>query len=117
MRLFVLVLNDIDKLDDLMKRFQEEKISGATIVNSSGMVHALAEIGDESLFGSLRHLLDMDRQENKMILMVLNESKVKFTLEIIEDVIGNLDKAHTGIAFTLPLDFVKGAYGLETKAK
>ena len=29
MRLFVLVLNDIDTLDDSMKRFQEEKISGA----------------------------------------------------------------------------------------
>ena len=116
MRLFVLVLNDVEKLDDLMRRFQEEKISGATIVNSSGMLHALAEIGDESLIGSLRHLLDMDRQENKMIFMVLNETKVKSTIAIIESVIGDLEKEHTGICFTIPVDFVKGAFSLETKA-
>lgn len=113
MKLLVLILNDLDKLEQLLQKFNDEKISGATIINSTGMARTLAEIGDEALFGSLRHLLNMDRNENRTILMVLNENKVVNTVSLIESVVGDLNNPDTGIVFTLPLDFVKGAFGLE----
>lgn len=113
MKLLVLILNDLDKLELLLKRFSDENISGATIINSTGMARTLAEIGDEALFGSLRKLLNMDRNENRTILMVLNESKVLTTVSLIESVVGDLNSPDTGIVFSLPLDFVKGGFGLD----
>ena len=115
MKLMILILNDIEKLERLLKRFHDEEISGATVINSTGMARALAEIGDESLLGSLRHLLDMDRQENCTVLMALNESKVATTVALIESVVGDLSQPNTGLVMTLPIDFAKGAYGLEAK--
>ncbi len=113
MELLVLVLNDVEKLEDLMIRFQEEEISGATIINSTGMIHALSEVAGEYFLGTLRHLLERDREENKTIFMAINKEKVPFTIEVIESVIGDLSTPGTGVAFTIPLSFVKGAYGMK----
>lgn len=115
MRLIVLVLNDVDKLETLMRRFKESGIGGATIIQSTGMIQALASLGDESLIGSLRHILDMDRQENRTLFMVTNEDKVQKVIEVIESVTGDLNTHNTGVVFTLPIDFAKGIFGLETK--
>lgn len=115
MKLLILIMNDVDKLEKLIKQLNEAQITGATIINSTGMARALAEIGDEALLGSLRHILDMDRQENRTILMALNESKVASTVALIESVIGDLSKPNTGLVLTLPIDFAKGAYGLDVK--
>lgn len=115
MKLLVLILNEFGKLDELLLKLNDARISGATILNSSGMARTLVEIGDENLFGSLRHLLDLDRNENRTILMVLDEEKVATTIALIESVVGNLDLPGTGILFTVPIDFVKGAYGMDRK--
>jgi hypothetical protein len=40
--------------------------------------------------------------------MVLEDEKIIKVLEIIEFVIGSLNKPDTGIVFTVPVDFVKG---------
>ena len=37
MKLFVLILNRTEKLDDLMVTYAKEKICGATIIESTGM--------------------------------------------------------------------------------
>lgn len=115
MKLLVLVLNDVDKIELLIRTFQNEGITGATIIQSTGMIQALASMGDESLIGSLRHILDLGRQENRTIFMATNEDKVQSIITVIESVIGDLNKQDTGVVFTIPIDFAKGAFGLVTK--
>ncbi|MDD2259123.1 MAG: hypothetical protein WC278_01605 [Bacilli bacterium] len=107
MKLLVLVLNQPDKLNKLLHEFNDHEIRGATILESTGMAHTLMS-DDDHLFGSWRRFLDPNRKESKTIYMVLEDEKIIKVLEIIEFVIGSLNKPDTGIVFTVPVDFVKG---------
>ena len=113
MKLFVLVLNRTEKLDDLMSAYAHEKICGATIIDSTGMArelygshHAEEEI---SFFGSIRkYLSDDSRKTSKPILTVLREDQIDTIIRITEDVVGDFSAPDTGIMFCLPLDFARG---------
>lgn len=108
MKLLLFVLNDIDELDGLLVDFKEHDIRGATIIDSTGMVHLLCAGHEEYAFGSLRALLDLSRPQNKTIFMVCEDDKVKEIQNVIENRVGDLDNANTGILFTIPVDYVKG---------
>ena len=59
MKLFVLILNRTEKLDDLMAAYAHAAICGATIIDSTGMARELygAKHDEEeiSFFGSIPH--------------------------------------------------------------
>jgi len=110
MKLMVFVMNRVEHLDSFIVRLKESGIKGATILNSTGMGRMLAENDDlgYDLFGSLRALLDNPRAESRVILMALEDAQVAVVNNIIDEVIGDLSKPNSGIAFTLPIEFVKG---------
>ncbi len=110
MKLLVFILNDIEKLEALLCALSEAKISGATIVESTGMARALYHMEDGAFLGSLRLFLNPDRDENRMIFMVLNEEQIQTVKEVIGKVIGDLSAPDTGILFTLPIDSVDGLH-------
>ena len=117
MKLFVLILNRTEKLDDLMAAYAHGKICGATIIDSTGMArelygahHAEEEI---SFFGSIRkYLTDDARKTSKTILTVIREDQLDTIIKITEEVVGDFSKPDVGIMFSLPLDFARGK-GLE----
>ncbi|MFV0255453.1 MAG: hypothetical protein ACK5G7_04935 [Erysipelotrichaceae bacterium] len=106
MELLFFVLNKLDCLDDLLKGFSDNKISGATVIDSTGLAHLLAE--NDYGFGMLRTLLDLSRSQNKTIFMVCEKSEVKNIEKIIEESVGNLNEPNTGVLFTVPVSYVKG---------
>lgn len=61
-----------------------------------------------SFLGSLRAMLDPDREENKTILMVLQEEQVEKVRAVSQSVLGDLSKPDTAIFFTVPVDFAEG---------
>lgn len=111
MKLLVLVLNKVELLDELLEGFAKERISGATILNSLGMAHKLYQSGyeDDSFLGSLRALLEPEHEESRTVFAVLKEEEVDKAIRVIEGVVGDLSQPDTGIVFTLPVDFIKGA--------
>ncbi len=106
MELLFFVLNKLDCLDDLLRGFSENQISGATVIDSTGLAHLLAE--NDYGFGMLRSLLDLSRSQNKTIFMVCASSEVKKIEKVIEDSVGSLDQPNTGVLFTIPVNYVKG---------
>ncbi len=111
MRLLVLILNKVELLDELLTAFTDCGIQGATILTSTGMARELARAdgnNDVPFLGSLRALLDPEREENKTIFTVLREEQVGAAVETIEAVVGDLSDPDTGILFTLPVDYMKG---------
>ncbi|MBC8569697.1 hypothetical protein [Zongyangia hominis] len=110
MKLLVLILNKVEMLEPLLARFTDLQINGATILNSTGMARALSDYMDDSFLGSLRAILDPDRDENKTILTVLKDEQVESAIGAIEEVVGDLSEPDTGIVFTLPVDFIKGVH-------
>jgi nitrogen regulatory protein P-II 1 len=106
MRLFVAVVHDPEKLDEILSGFLEIGITGATVVNSEGMGSLLSQ--DIPIFAGLQTLVSGSRPQNRLILSVISEDKVQPVVDILKDVTGDLDKPATGIAFTVPVDEVFG---------
>ena len=106
MRLLVAVINDPEKLDEILSGFLELGITGATIVNSEGMGSLLSH--DIPIFAGLQTLISGSRPQNRMLLSVVPAEIVEPALALLQDVVGNLSAPATGIAFTLPVDRVVG---------
>ena len=108
MKLLIFVLNDVEKLEPILTKLEHKGVRGATILQSKGMAMALENYFDGSFLGSLRAVLEPDREENRTVFMVIQEEKIPMVVETIEEVAGNFDKPNSGIIFSLPLDFIKG---------
>ncbi len=113
MKLFVLILNRVEKLDALMLAFANEKLCGATIFDSMGMARELYESNHQeeeiTFFGSIRNYLnDSGQTKSKTILTVIRDDQQDTIIRTTEEVIGDFSEPDTGIMFTVPLDFARG---------
>ncbi len=113
MKLFVLILNRTEKLDALMLAYANEKLCGATILDSMGMARELYSSNHQeeeiTFFGSIRNYLnDNERTKNKTILTVIRDDQQDAIIRVTEEIIGDFSEPDTGIMFTVPLDFVLG---------
>jgi nitrogen regulatory protein P-II 1 len=105
-RLLVAVINDPDKLDEILAGFVELGVTGATVLNSEGMGRLLSH--DIPIFAGLQTLITRSRPENRMIFSVLPVGRVDDAVALLQDVCGSLDAPATGIAFVLPVERVVG---------
>lgn len=108
MELLVFILNDSNQLEKIMVEFANLDIKGSTIIDSVGMANVLSGCEELSIFSSLNMLTNKGRTSNVTVLTVLKKEKINQALAVINDVTGGLDKAGTGIAFTIPLGQVIG---------
>ena len=72
MKLLIIVLNKTECLEELLEEFGKNEISGATIIDSKGMIQELSDREEFEcrFFGALRKLLNPAHKENKTIFMV-----------------------------------------------
>lgn len=110
MKMMIIVLNNEDYLDDLLKAFQDFDVGGATILSSQGMNSVLYDLHPEqsSIFASIKVWTENLRSENKTIFLVVEDEKVESLFDAVERIIGSLDKPGSGIVFTIPVDQVRG---------
>lgn len=104
MKLLVCVLNETQRLNDLLKAMAELGLSGATVLESQGMAKFLAK--EAPVIAGLRHLVTQGRTFNYTILSVVEDDAVADrTMKAIEDHLlpGTRPGTH-GVAFTLPVD-------------
>jgi len=106
MQLLVAVVNDPDKLDEILSGFLELGITGATIIGSEGMGRLLTH--DIPIFAGLQSLMAGARPQNRTIFSVVSDDKVDPAMALLQDVCGNLAAPATGIAFALPVSRVVG---------
>ena len=110
MELLIAVINQEEKLDEILSGFLELGITGATVVHSEGMGRVLSH--DIPIFAGLQTLLSRSRPQNVTLFSVIREEdKVEAALLLLQEICGNLDDPATGIAFTLPLTRVVGLAG------
>jgi nitrogen regulatory protein PII len=105
-RLLVAVINDPEKIEEIMSGFLELGITGATILNSEGMGNVLSY--DIPIFAGLQTLISGSRPQNRMIFSVVREALVSPAIALLREIAGDLDQPATGIVFTLPIDRVEG---------
>lgn len=103
----VFVLNREELLGEILSGFLEIGITGATIIDSTGMGRILAF--DIPIFAGLRGALAGGRAHNKTVLSVLKDrATYEKAVTLIEDVCGSLDDPGNGILFALPVADVRG---------
>jgi len=108
MQLVICVLNRTELLDTLLKRLVEEGIRGATILDSTGLLRALADPDDLPVFGVLRRIIDPEREHSRTILIAAEKKQVAVIRNVVNEVTGGLNQPDTGILIGLPIDFIEG---------
>ena len=108
MKLLIFVLNRVEKLEPALNKLERAGLRGATVISSRGMAMTLEKYSGGSFLGSLRAMMEPDREENCTVFMVLPEEEVARAVACVEEVTGSFDEPNSGIVFTLPVDFVKG---------
>lgn len=113
MYLILLVLNDPDRLEDLLIAWEEAGVPSATVLFSTGMGRIRNLEGwrdDMPLIPSLRDFYEAPENMNRTIFATAdNEAQVDAVVAATYKVVGDLDKSRTGLLLVLP---VTRAYGV-----
>lgn len=106
MKVFFLILNKEEFLEEILEVFLELNIPGATVIDSVGMGAILAK--DIPIFAGFRNVFQGSRSGNKTIVTLLSEDMVEPLVTAIEQVIGPLSAPGNGLAFTVTADSTFG---------
>lgn len=106
MKLLVLILNKVEKLEEVLEGYLEIGITGATVIDSVGMGHILSE--EVPIFAGLRFMFSGAKPSNKIVLSAIKDEKEKTAIRLLKKILKNIDEPGTGIVFTLPIDSVEG---------
>jgi hypothetical protein len=119
MKLILFVLQDAEKLLDLLSGWKDAGVSGATVLFSTGMgrLHLTAPLLDDlPLMPSLNDFYVHDETLSRTVFTIVHDEMVDKIITVTEQIVGDLSKPGTGILVVLPTDSVHGLieYGKQT---
>lgn len=107
MQLLVAVINEEEKLEEILSGLLELGVTGATVLDSAGMAHVVAD--RVPIFAGLELLARRSRPRNQTLFTVIeDDTKVDAVIAMISEACGSLEGPGTGIVFTLPVNRVVG---------
>ncbi len=106
MQLLVAIINDPERLDEVLSGLLDLGVRGATVFASEGMGSRLAK--DIPLFARLQTPVSRSRPQNRTIFTIVDDEGVDAVLALLQRVCGDLSDPDTGIAFTVPVGRVVG---------
>jgi nitrogen regulatory protein P-II 1 len=106
MKLLIVILNKVEKLEEVLEGFIEIGITGATVIDSIGMGHILSE--EVPIFAGLRFMFTGNKPHNKTIFSAIRDEKEKPAIELLRNILGDINQPGTGIVFTIPIERVEG---------
>lgn len=106
MNMLVLILNDDDKVDEVLLTMAKLGIRGATLIDSAGMGAILR--AKFPFMPDMKNLMQNKKLDNKTILTVINDKELlRHTVSSLRTQL-NLDKPGTGIMFVVPVTEIYG---------
>ncbi len=111
MNALFIVLNKPDCLEDLLDKFIEIGVKGATILDSQGMGFAVTHggHGKEPFLGKIRSIIDNSRPYNKTVFTVIeDEETLQKAVSAAKEVFGDVYEPGIGMMFTMPVGNVYG---------
>lgn len=107
MQLLIAVVNQEEKLDEILSALVELGVTGATIIGSEGMGRVLSH--DIPIFAGLETLARRSRPQNQTIFSVIrDDATVDRVIAVLQEICGNFEAPATGIVFTIPVSRVVG---------
>ncbi len=109
MHLLVTVVEEPEKIEPILDMLYENDITGATVIDSRGMGHMIADhYSIFSRFSNLTGSHEGETHNNVLFTVIRTEETLERAIEIIKEVIGDLNQPNTGLLFTMRLDRVEG---------
>ncbi len=109
MKLLVLILNETDKLEPILRSLQTVGASGATVFSSQGIGRKHAqEAHDMPVMGSIEAYLSAEREHSKTIFCALEERQLSAAIFNIEKILGDLTAPDKGLLMILPIEEMRG---------
>lgn len=108
MRLLAIVLNEREKLEEVLSALLELDITGATIIDTEGMAHVLA--AEVPIFAGLRQLLTEARASSKTIFALSRDDDIVSRVHKLLKQTGiDFSEPGTGVMFSVTVDEVIGS--------
>lgn len=108
---FVLfVLDDPDRLDDVLDAWDAIGVSGATIIESTGINRRKrAALVGTGVMAGINRLMSSDIENHYTLFVIVPDIEMASAcLQAAESVVGNLDQPNSGVLAAWPLTLVKG---------
>ncbi len=107
MWLMVYILHEDKYLTEVLEELLEIGISGASILDSVGMLHFMSQ--EIPIFAGFRSLLKGTQPYNKVILSVIKDkATLEQALGTVDRTVGGISKGKRGVLFSLKLEHFLG---------
>ena len=115
----LLVLDKLEQCPSVLDAWDALGVPGITILDSTGLGRVKSGIRDDlPLMPSITSLLKGREERHRTIFTVVEgEAQVDRIIEATQAITGDLDEAHTGVLFVLPVARVVGLHGAQRRAQ
>ncbi len=115
MNVLFIVLNDLTYLDEILEKFVDLKVRGATIIESQGMASAILQ--NEGMNMMMRGLFatrtsDEQKYSKTIFTVIPDQEQLDNTVSAVRKIIERSKKKTVGFMFAVP---VSGIYPLTAK--
>jgi hypothetical protein len=109
-KLLILITSHIEKALEVAEAWQRTGAPGVTLIDSHGLRRLQEKSQDLELplFVSMASVLRQLEVTSQIILSVAQDHELDGLIKATEDVLGDLDKPDTGLAFVLDVERVVG---------
>jgi hypothetical protein len=112
MYMVMLVLDDPNRLDELLEAWRSAGVSGVTIMESIGAYRReTRRVTGRYLFGLPGLTESAERSQYTLIAVVPDERTAELCLEASERIVGDLNEPNTGVFAAWELSSAKGVPG------
>lgn len=117
--MILLVLDNLEHCPSVLDAWEALGVPGITILESTGLARMKLGIRDDlPLMPSITSLLKGREEHHRTLFTVVEgEAQVDRVIEATQTITGNLDDAHNGVLFVLPVARVVGLHGAQKRAQ
>jgi nitrogen regulatory protein P-II 1 len=110
MFMVMFVLDDPERLDEVLEAWEAAGISGATIIESTGINRRrVARLVGTTIMAGINRMMSSDEESHYTLFAIVpDEAVVGKCLAVAESVVGDLNQPNTGVLAAWQLDVVKG---------
>lgn len=109
MYLLMMVLDDSGRLNEVLAAWRNAGILGITILESTGVNRILMRTQAQPMMARFSQFLGAPQTGHHTLFAVINSLELaEAAVAATENVLGSLNKPHTGLMFALPISRVWG---------
>lgn len=116
--MILLVLDNLEQCPSVLDAWEAAGVGGITILESTGLARMKLGIRDDLPFmPSIATLLKGREEHHRTLFTVVEgDEMVEKIINATETITGNLEEAHNGVMFVLPVSRAIGLHGAQERA-